>query len=202
MVERSRSQRARAAGETARAPQPPEAMIIAELAEVCAKISKSVTQRFVDQLLTAEQIFVVGRGRTGLIAGAFAMRLMHLGLKVFIVGEITTPKVGSRDLLIACSGGGSSRTVQQMCDIAKRHRAAIAALSYNAKAPVARDATVFVHVPTPNLRATGKARKTAQPLGSLFEQALLIYFDGLVLRLMDRMRISADDMSARHTNLE
>ncbi len=202
MVEHSRSQRARAAGEAARAPKAPEAVILEELKTLFAKIPKATTQAFVDQLLTAEQIFVVGRGRTGLIAGAFAMRLMHLGLKVFIVGEITTPKVGSRDLLIACSGGGSSRTVQQMCDIAVRNRAAIAALSYNVKAQVAKDATVFVHIQTPNLRTVGKARRTAQPLGSLFEQALLIYFDGLVLRLMERMRISADDMAARHTNLE
>jgi 6-phospho-3-hexuloisomerase len=202
VVEHSRSQRARAAGEAARAPKPPEAVILDELKALFGKIPNATTQAFVDQLLTAEQIFVVGRGRTGLIAGAFAMRLMHLGLKVFIVGEITTPKVGSRDLLIACSGGGSSRTVQQMCDIAVRNRAAIAALSYNAKAQVAKNATVFVHIQTPNLRASGKTRRTAQPLGSLFEQALLIYFDGLVLRLMDRMRISADDMAKRHTNLE
>jgi len=202
VVDKSRSTRARAAGERARADRAPEAVILDELKSLFGKIPKSVTNEFVDQLLTAEQIFVVGRGRTGLIAGAFAMRLMHLGLKVFIVGEITTPKIGSRDLLIACSGGGSSRTVQQMCDIARRNRAAIAALSYNAKAPIAKDATAFVHMPTPNLRATGKARRTAQPLGSLFEQALLIYFDGLVLRLMDRMRISADDMAKRHTNLE
>jgi 6-phospho-3-hexuloisomerase len=202
MSDASRSRRARQAGDKARAPKEPETVILEELRAVMAKIPKTVTAQFVDQLLTAEQIFVVGRGRTGLVAGAFAMRLMHLGLKVFIVGEITTPKIGSRDLLIACSGGGSSRTVQQMCDIAKRNRAAIAVLSYNAKAPVANGATVFVQVQTPNLRATGKARRTAQPLGSLFEQALLIYFDGLVLRLMDRMRISADDMAARHTNLE
>ncbi|MHC5021912.1 MAG: 6-phospho-3-hexuloisomerase [Planctomycetota bacterium] len=202
MSDASRSRRARQAGDAARAPKEPETVILEELARVLGKIPKGVTAEFKDQLLTAEQIFVVGRGRTGLVAGAFAMRLMHLGLKVFIVGEITTPKIGPRDLLIACSGGGSARTVQQMCDIAKRARAAIAVLSYNPKAAIARHATVFVQIATPNLRASGSARRTAQPLGSLFEQALLIYFDGLVLRLMDRMRISADDMAARHTNLE
>lgn len=180
----------------------PESRILQEIGRVVGRMRGPATSRFVDRLLAADQIFLVGRGRTGLVAGAFAMRCMHLGLRVFMVGEITTPKIGPRDLLVVCSGGGTGRTVTQMVRIAQRARAAIAVCSYNARTPIARAASVFVHVPTPNLRVGGRARRTVQPLGSLFEQALFVYLDAVVLRIMDRLRVSADAMAARHTNLE
>ena len=185
-----------------RAGKSPEARILAEIGPVVSAIRPAATERFVERILAADQVFVVGRGRTGLVVGAFGMRLMHLGLRVFMVGEITTPKIGPRDLLIACSGSGAARTVTQMLRIAQRARAAIVSLSYNARAPIARPASVFVHVPTPNLRARGRARHTVQPLGSLFEQALFVYLDAVVLRVMQRLRVTPDDMAARHTNLE
>ncbi len=180
----------------------PAARILSEVSVVLAGVSRTATERFLDRLLGADQIFIAARGRTGLVAGAFAMRLMHLGLRVFIVGGITTPKIGPRDLLVACSGSGAARTVSQMISIARRARAAIAFLSYTPSSPTARAATVFIRIPTSNLRARGTARHTVQPLGSLFEQALFVYLDSVVLRLMERLRVPADDMAARHTNLE
>ncbi|MCI0343200.1 MAG: SIS domain-containing protein [Planctomycetales bacterium] len=180
----------------------PATRILDEVSRVLGGVSRPATERFVDRLLAADQIFVAARGRTGLVAGAFAMRLMHLGLRVWIVGEITTPKIGPRDLLIACSGSGAAHTVSQMVSIARRERAAIVFITYNPAPATARPATIFIRIPTTNLRARGTARRTIQPLGSLFEQALFVYLDSVVLRLMERLRISADDMAARHTNLE
>ena len=43
---------------------------------------------------------------------------------------------------------------------------------------------------------------SAQPLGSLFEQMLLIYVDALVIMLMETMGVDADTLMARHTRLE
>ncbi len=37
------------------------------------------------------RIFVTGLGRTGLMARGFAMRLMHLGRRVYHVGDVITP---------------------------------------------------------------------------------------------------------------
>ncbi|MEM2817946.1 MAG: SIS domain-containing protein, partial [Archaeoglobaceae archaeon] len=54
--------------------------------------------RFIEE---AERIFVVGIGRSGLVAKAFAMRLMHLGYKAFVIGETTTPRIEAGDLLVA-----------------------------------------------------------------------------------------------------
>jgi 6-phospho-3-hexuloisomerase len=41
-----------------------------------------------------------------------------------------------------------------------------------------------------------------QPLGTLFEQALLILNDLIILDLMQRMDVDAAQMAERHANLE
>ena len=40
----------------------------------------------------ANRIFITGAGRSGLVARFFAMRLMHCGYRVYMVGEIVTPE--------------------------------------------------------------------------------------------------------------
>ena len=42
---------------------------------------------------------------------AFAMRLMHLGFVVYVIGDVTTPSINEDDCLIAISGSGETRTV-------------------------------------------------------------------------------------------
>ena len=53
-----------------------------------------------DDVLSKNRIFIAGVGRTGLMMKSFSMRLMHLGLKVFYIGETNTPKINHKDLII------------------------------------------------------------------------------------------------------
>ena len=46
------------------------------------------------------RIFVAGEGRSGFSAKGFAMRLMHLGYTVYVVGETITPALREGDLLV------------------------------------------------------------------------------------------------------
>jgi 6-phospho-3-hexuloisomerase len=41
-----------------------------------------------------------------------------------------------------------------------------------------------------------------QPMGSLFEQSLLIFFDIIVMRLMEKKGLDSKTMFERHANLE
>ncbi|HII81331.1 MAG TPA: SIS domain-containing protein, partial [Methanosarcina sp.] len=52
-------------------------------------------------------------------AKAFAMRLMHLGFTVYVVGETTTPAVRSQDVVIAISGSGETRSIANLGRIVK-----------------------------------------------------------------------------------
>ena len=47
-----------------------------------------------------------------------------------------------------------------------------------------------------------KASAGGQPMGSLFEQALVILLDGCVLFCMEKLQETASSMRDRHANLE
>ena len=61
-----------------------------------------------DMLPRARRTFVVGAGRSGLVARSFGMRLMHAGLPVFVPGETITPAAEAGDLLVAISCTGQT----------------------------------------------------------------------------------------------
>jgi len=86
-------------------------LILNELTNTLAQVSEAQASAAIHAILTARRIFVTGASRSGLALKMAAMRLMHLGLTVHIVGEITTPAIAPRDLLIAASGSGTTPSV-------------------------------------------------------------------------------------------
>ncbi len=73
-------------------------LIIENLKEVIDKLDREAIKAMLQKTIDGNQIFVMGAGRSRLVGKAFAMRLMQLGLSVYVVGEITTPAIlGCRD---------------------------------------------------------------------------------------------------------
>ncbi len=177
--------------------------ILPALESTLENVNPLETEKLLDAINAAGSIFIVGRGRTGMIAGTFAMRLMHLGLHTYVVGELSTPRIKPEDLLIACSGSGEVRMVHQMVRIAKQAKAVTVLVTYNPKSTIARCVDHTVTIPAHAGRADGSAPSPiAFPLGTKFEESLLLYLDILVLMLMRRFGISEKEMAERHTNLE
>ena len=153
---------------------------------------------------TAPRIFVAGAGRSGLCMRALGMRLVHLGKTVYVVGETTTPSIAAEDLLIFGSGSGRTVGLLAMAEQAWRKKARILLFTTDATSPLAELAEYRIVIPAPSLMASERARKlmSLQPLGTLFEQSLLILCDTIVLELMQRVGISSAQMLERHANLE
>src|SRR5512136_2416576 len=74
-------------------------------------LDKAQTSAFFQRMLTAKRVYVAGAGRSGLIARAFAMRLLHLGFDVYVVGETVTPALQPGDTLVVFSGSGETHTM-------------------------------------------------------------------------------------------
>ncbi len=75
------------------------------------------------ELRLADRIFVVGAGRSGLVLKTAALRLMHLGLTVQVVGETTAPAIrAGADVAVV---GGSIYSADNPALAAKELRAAI-----------------------------------------------------------------------------
>ncbi len=153
---------------------------------------------------SASRIFVAGAGRSGLCMRAFGMRLMHLGKTVHVVGETTTPGIAATDVLIIGSGSGRTTSLCAMAEQARRLGAQVLLFTTDAESPLARLSDLQVVIPAPSFRVMDDMHDSisVQPLGTLFEQSMLILCDSLILGLMRRTRISAVQMFAHHANLE
>ncbi|MEM0320045.1 MAG: SIS domain-containing protein, partial [Candidatus Nezhaarchaeales archaeon] len=98
--------------------------ILSFLGDLKDKLNKAEVDKMVGMLVEAwgwgKIILIVGAGRSGLIGRAFAMRLMHLGFRTYVVGETITPAIGPNDVLIAISGSGSTAIVVTAAEAAKK----------------------------------------------------------------------------------
>ena len=158
-------------------------------------------ERLVEALLLAHGIFCSGQGRSGLMIRAFAMRLVHVGLNAYVVGETTTPAIGRGDLLMVASGSGQTRTTLAIVQAARERGADTACLTAHPDSPVGRECDITVEIHTPITTVSDHA-KSIQPPGSLYEQALLIACDAVIMTLMERLGTTEEEMRARHTKLE
>ncbi|MDG6249494.1 MAG: SIS domain-containing protein, partial [Methanocalculus sp.] len=84
------------------------AEMIIRVAEV---IDEEESRQFISEILSGRRIYVTGAGRSGLVAKAFAIRLMHLGFPCYVIGETITPAFDSGDMLVVFSGSGETKSV-------------------------------------------------------------------------------------------
>ena len=132
------------------------------------------------------------------------MRLMHMGINVHVVGDVTTPAVSTGDLLLIGSGSGSTDSLVAMALKAKSLKTRIALITIDPDSPVGKIADIVVSIPAPSPKVKKHIDvvESRQPMGSLFEQSLSMLLDSVVIMLMQRNRLNADSMFGRHANLE
>ncbi len=180
-------------------------LIAQEIAETVELINDQQLQALIDEIVDARRVFVCGTGRSLLMMKALAMRLMHVSVAVYVVGETVTPAIQAGDLLIAGSGSGRTRTTLTYLQAGKAEGARTAAITAYPNSPIGNAADVVVEIPVP---LTGRARpqqsdqQSIQPPGSLFEQCLLVVADAIVLAVMKRRGTTIEEMRSRHTKLE
>lgn len=177
------------------------AQAAAELTAGAAATNPGELAALVTTLLTARRIAIFGCGREGLMMRALTMRLYHLGLDVHYAGDVTCPPLGRGDLLLVCSGPGSLSTVAALIGQARAARAQIACITADASAPDPTACDQCLTIPAQTM-ANDQTATTLLPMGSIFEGALFLISEILVLTLRDRLRETAATMRARHTNLE
>ena len=176
-------------------------VILQENQQLAQKLDLAAAVAVIPLLQHAERVFVVGAGRTGLALKAAAMRLMHLGLTVFIVGETTTPAIKAGDLLLAGSGSGTTSTIVKAAEKAVAAGAKVVAISTTATSPLADLATQVVVLPAAQKQDHG-GEISKQYAGSLFEQSVLLLLDALFQTLWGLDGTPAEELWKRHANLE
>lgn len=173
-----------------------------EIAAVLAKVDRPQVEEFVKALDAADRIFVTGEGRSGFMAKAFAMRLMHLGLRVHVIGETTTPAVGEGDTLVAVSGSGTTAGTVRVAEQTNKTGGRVLAVTTEPASPLGQSAAHVLVLPAATkYRRAGEAA-TVQPLSSLFDQANHIVLDAALLDLAHRREVDNTRAAAAHANTE
>ncbi len=156
-------------------------------------------EAFLNALEPANRVFLYGRGRSGFVARAFAVRLMHLGYQTFVVGETITAPVQKDDVVICVSGSGKTYPVVMTAELGRRIGARVVAVTQEPDSEVAN----LSHVVIPLIpKDTNGERPRSAPLGTLFETAAWLFFDGIVALLMARLGTTEEEMRERHATLE
>jgi 6-phospho-3-hexuloisomerase len=177
--------------------------IVRELGMCLSAVSANQVTAARNAIDSSERIFVAGAGRSGLAVRALAMRLMHFGKQVVVVGDVTTPAIVRNDLLLIGSGYGSTGSLQVMARLAHSVGARILLITIVPESSIGQLSDCVVCIPAPSTKVKDAAGivDSVQPTGSLFEQTLLLG-DALVLSLMGEHGIDSDVMFTRHANLE
>lgn len=173
-------------------------IVLQEVATVLLRISDTNSRLFCLELARARQVYVTGVGRSGLVVQAFGQRLMHLGFDVHLAHEITAPAIARGDLLVACSGTGTTLLPLYMARKARRIGARVVSLTARPRSPLARISNLTIAIPAPLERG----KETRQPARSLFEQTLFLYLDSVILTAMHELKIPSRRIRRRHANLE
>lgn len=176
--------------------------IVKELQRSTNGIAAGEAEAFSELLQRSGKIFVAGAGRSGLMGKAFAMRLMHAGREAYVVGETVTPGIGPEDVLVLGSGSGETKSLVTMAEKAKALGAAVAVVTITPDSSIGRLADFIVKLPgSPKDQSAGNY-STIQPMASLFEQTMLLFYDAVILRLMEQTGQSTTNMYGKHANLE
>ena len=176
---------------------------LSELAAVTSRIDPREIEAACATVARARRIVLYGCGREGLQLRGFAMRLHHLGLPVAMQGDMGAPPVGEGDLLLVSAGPGELSTVTALMRVARAAGAGVLFLTAEPETPSAALATDVLTIPAQTMaRDRGPGATSVLPMGSVYEGALFLLFEVMVLRLRDILGVSPDEMRARHTNLE
>lgn len=189
--------------------------IIDNIESSIKELNMKEVEKLIELLLEAKnkKIFVVGMGRSGFVARAFALRLMNLEFNVYFLGETITPAAEKGDLVIAISGTGTTKMVLTASAAAKEIGAKVVAITSFAESPLGQIAD---HVVT--VKGRTKAgwpreedylarqiigeREPLTPLGSVFENNCMVFLDSLIVELMHRLGRTEEDLKRRHATIE
>ncbi len=175
--------------------------ITAELSASATRMDEAAIDAAAQVIAESGRVMLYGCGREGLMMRGLAMRLHHLGLDVSVQADMTAFPLGPGDLFLCSAGPGELSTASALCGVASAAGARVLVVTAQPEGATARLADDLLVIPAQTM-ADDLGGDTVLPMGSLFEGAMFIVFEALVLRLAERLGETPASMRARHTNME
>ena len=175
-------------------------IVLEEHKKVLLDVDEVEVESLVNTIIGAQCIQVFGMGRMKCAVRAFVMRLMHMGLDAHVVYDTTCPNISKGDLLIVnCACTAIGYTVMKL---AKKAGARIAAIAAHPESEYGKLCDLTVRL-RGQIHPGGEGEiPSIQPMASLFEQTLFVFEDIIIQLLMEKLKITPQQMEHRHTNLD
>jgi len=188
-------------------------LMAARIITIADEISDEEIEALISEILNTNRVYTMGAGRSGLVAKAFAMRLMHLGFTAYVVGETVTPAMKPGDLIIVFSGAGATRTIADIAETAKGIGGRLCLITSKRDSRIARIADCVVIIESQRDRVADESaefeirqmmgeHRSFAPLGTIFETTAMVFADAIISRLMEIMSCRPEDLQCRHANIE
>ena len=162
-------------------------------------LDEASLENLFSELHGANRIFFQSTGRAKLALMYFAMRMMHIGYRVHLVGDYTCPAIHPGDaLFILCADGNTSVSLEMAKKCKQIGGIRIVLVTAAAESAIGElaDLTIFLPCPAKNVQ-------TIQPYNSLFEQTFLFAIDaGMICYFNERLGRPLDGDIPLHANLE
>lgn len=168
--------------------------LLEHIDQVMGRVDWNGFRELADMLPRVPRTFVVGAGRSGLVARNFGMRLMHAGLRAYIPGETITPAAARGDLLVAISCTGQTGITGYVANRAKQLGAKVVVLTAEPTSPLALAADKVVLIPAKETDIVMRA--------AVFEHSCSLCLDAVFNVLSERLKLDLAEFRARHANLE
>jgi 3-hexulose-6-phosphate synthase/6-phospho-3-hexuloisomerase len=177
---------------------PHQQLILDKLSSILNATEESYPDILTTMMDRAKRIFVSGAGRSGLVCRFLAMRLMHSGYDVNVVGEIVTPSIKNGDLLIIISGSGETEQLIAFTKKAKEVGAQIILITAKSSSTIGDMADAVLQIG----KSDQYVKVEGMPMGTVFELSTLSFLEALVSHLIHEKGIEEEVMRSRHANLE
>ena len=169
-------------------------LIEREIVEFCKSNTNLNFEELSKYFKKDRRIFVGGVGRSSMAAKGFVNRLVHLGYYAYLIGDISTPLARKDDTVLLISNSGNTSSLCAIAERVKKDGAKILSITSNKNSKIFEisDYSLILE----------RVDKSAQPMGSLFEQVALLVSDAFILFLMNLNSETSESMRKRHSNLE
>ena len=156
------------------------------------------------------KILLLGTGRSGFVGRAFALRLMHLGFNVYVMGETITPALSPDDLVIVISGSGTTTTVVAQAQVAEGLGTKVIAITSHKDSPLGKISDHIVNVKGRTKidqdfdydKRQIKGEYDNAPLGTMFELSVMVFLDCVIAELMQILGVQELDLKKRHADAQ
>ena len=175
-----------------------QTLIIEKITGILEATDNSYDVKLTQLLDSAKRIFIAGAGRSKLVGNFFAMRLVHGGYDVSVVGEIVTPSIKNGDLLIIISGSGETEQLIAFTKSAKKVGAQIVLISAKGESTIGDMADSVFQIG----RSEQYGKVLGMPMGTVFELSTLLFLEATISHVIHEKGIAEEVMRERNANLE